>query len=189
MKQPGPLTGALVGLLVTAPLIVISTLAYQLAGLPFFVIDLFNFAVKILPGPFVNVSKGTMANLIIALNLGRVDTAAKITEQAIAVVQMLGVGVIVAAAFFAVLSNSRSRSAGVVLGLILGVITALISATTLPLTATTGSPALNAAWNIAACIGWGWVVNWARLYLSEAKALTPVPSASGRGVQDVQTLS
>lgn len=170
MKKPGIFTGALVGLIATAPLIVISTLAYQLAGLPFFVIDLFNFAVKILPGPLVNFGKGTMANILVTANFGRLDTVAKITEQAIGIVQMLGIGIVIAALFFALLPKNPNRNLGAILGLVIGVIVAYISATSLPSTASTGSPALNAIWNVLAFVIWGQFLQWTYIKLSEPDA-------------------
>ncbi len=175
MKQPGLLTGALVGLIATAPLIVISTLAYQLAGLPFFVIDLFNFAVKILPGPLVNFGKGTMASILVALKFGRLDTVAKITEQAIGLVQMLGIGIVVAAIFFLVMRNRPNRIAGILLGLVVGLIVAWISATSLPSTASTGSPLINIVWNVGAFVIWGWFINWVQMRLSEPATVETTP--------------
>ncbi len=180
MKQPGLLTGALVGLSATAPLIGISTLAYQLAGLPFFVIDLFNFAVKVLPGPLVNFGKDTMASLLVGLNLGRLDTIAKITEQAIGLVQMLGIGIVVAAVFFLVMRGRPNHNAGVILGLVMGLIVAWISATSLPATASTGSPLLNIAWNVLAFVIWGWFVNGVQLRLSEPAPVTAAPVTASR---------
>ena len=49
MTRPGVLTGAWVGLLLTAPLIVISALGNQLAGLPFIPFDLFPFIRDLTP--------------------------------------------------------------------------------------------------------------------------------------------
>jgi hypothetical protein len=179
MKQPGVWTGALVGLIATAPLIIISTLAYQLAGLPFFVIDLFNFAVKVLPGPLVNFGKDTMAKTLVALNFGRLDAVAKTTEQAIGVAQMLGIGIVVAAVFFLVLRGHPNKSAGWLLGLIMGLVVAWISATTLPPTATTG-PLISVAWNVIAFVVWGWFINWVQMRLSEPDPVAAVPVTASR---------
>jgi hypothetical protein len=45
-------TGALVGALLTAPLIGVMYLADQLGGLPFVPFDLFDWLTRVLPGPW-----------------------------------------------------------------------------------------------------------------------------------------
>ena len=162
MSRPGILTGAWVGLLLTVPLIVISALGNQLAGLPFIPFDLFPFIRDLTPGAILTLVIDTMVSTIITLDLGRVDEAAKVAEQAMAILMLVGVGVVAGAVFFAVLNAIKARGAtlwGLLLGLVVGVPLALISSD-LGLTARTGAPALNMLWIVLLFAVWGVLHAW-----------------------------
>jgi hypothetical protein len=162
MKKPGILTGALVGLLLTAPLIVISALANQIAGLAFAPFDVFPFIRDITPGGLLTFVIDTMVDSIIALNVGRVDIVSKVVEQGMAIGMLLGIGIIAGAIFFAVMKPSQgdqSYGPGVLLGLLVGVPVALISAQ-VGLSARLDSDALNAIWLVVIFVIWGVAVNW-----------------------------
>jgi hypothetical protein len=179
VKPPGMLDGALVGLLVTAPLIAISGLAYQLAGLAFVPFDLFGFVRNVAPGRLLIASIELMKNAIEMLHLGRVDTTAKLAEQSMAVLQVAAIGLVVAALYFHVMHGRTSRLAGWFLGLIVGIILAALAGT-VPTSAATGSPVLNAAWIVASFVVWGWAVNWCHTRLVEAGGVVPAPATAPR---------
>ena len=98
-----------------------------------------------------------MVSTIIALDLGRVDEAAKVAEQAMAILMLVGVGVVAGAVFFAVLNAVKARGVtlpGLIYGLVVGVPMALISSD-LGLTASTAAPALNMLWIVLLFAVWG----------------------------------
>lgn len=162
MRRPGVLTGALVGLLLTAPLIVVSALGNQLAGLPFFPFDLFPFIRDLTPGAVLTFMIDSMVSVIRALNLGRVDTAAKTAEQGMAMLMLIGVGIVAGGLFFLVMRGLRARSAlaaGLIFGLIVGALMILISAG-FGLSTSAGAAA-STLWTILLFALWGLAFGWA----------------------------
>lgn len=163
MSKPGLWTGAWVGLLLTAPLVVVSALGNQLAGLPFIPYDLFPFVRDLTPGLVLTTVIDTMVSAIIAFGLGRVDEAAKVAEQGMAILMLVGVGVVAGALYFAIMKRANTDNlmlSGLLLGLLLGVPLALISHS-LGLSARTGSALLNAAWILLLMGVWGLLHAWA----------------------------
>lgn len=162
MSRPGILTGAWVGLLLTLPLIIISALGNQLAGLPFVPYDLFPLIRDLTPGAILTLVIDTMVSTIIALDLGRVDEAAKTAEQGMAILMLVGVGVVAGAIFFAVLNALKSRGgalSGLLFGLTVGIPMAIISQS-LGLSASTGASALNLLWIVLLFAIWGLLHAW-----------------------------
>jgi DMSO/TMAO reductase YedYZ molybdopterin-dependent catalytic subunit len=185
VNKPGILTGALVGLLLTAVLIVFFVLGFQLFGLPFVPSDFFNFVRDLTPGPLLTAGIDFMVGTITALNLGRTDTAAKTAEIAIAILMLGGVGIVASAAFFAALRNreiERPYVSGLILGVLIGIPVAVISAL-VGITATT-PPLLNLIWIVGAFLLWGAALDWAYGYLAEqaAAAGETAPTASAQAV-------
>lgn len=179
MSRPQVWFGALAGLLLTVPLIVVSALGNQLAGLPFVPFDLFPFIRDLTPGAILTLVIDTMVSTIMNFNLGRVDEAAKLAEQAMAILMLVGVGVVAGVIFFAVLNALRARSNtlfGLLFGLVVGVPLAFISRD-LGLSASTGAPALNMLWIVLLFAVWGVLHAWVydRLTL-------PTPNESGHPV-------
>jgi hypothetical protein len=161
MNRPGLLTGALVGGLLITPMLVISALATQLAGLPFAPFDLFPAVRDILPGWLLTFTIDRMVDTLIAFNVGRLDNAAKVAEQGMAVLMVLALGVAVGAVFFGAMRRVPVTSVipGLLLGVFIGIIMAVISLD-VGLTATTPD-ALSAAWLVVLFAGWGALLNWA----------------------------
>jgi DMSO/TMAO reductase YedYZ molybdopterin-dependent catalytic subunit len=93
----GVLVGALVGGLTSLPLIALSFLGSQLAGLPFIPFDVFDWLARVLPGRLIIVTIETMVKVIRALNLGATDTVAKRVEGGLGVLFFIGVCVVVGA--------------------------------------------------------------------------------------------
>lgn len=175
MSRPGILTGAWVGLLLTMPLTVVSALGNQLAGLPFIPYDLFPLIRDLTPGAILTAVIDTMVGTITALNLGRVDEAAKTAEQGMAILMLIGVGIVAGAIFFAVLNAIKTRGValpGLLFGLIVGIPMALISQN-LGLSATTGATALNTLWIVLLFAVWGLLHAWVYSQLSSPE---PTPN-------------
>ena len=103
MKKLNLGTGALVGALLTAPLIGVMYLANQLAGLPFVPFDLFDWLTRVLPGPVITFGIDLMIDTMLWLGVSVANTA-KIAEQIMAVLQFFVGGVIAAVIFFGVMS-------------------------------------------------------------------------------------
>lgn len=178
MSRPGIWTGAWVGLLLTVPLIVVSALGNQLAGLPFVPFDVFPFIRDLTPGAILTFVIDTMVNTITALDIGRVDEAAKTAEQGMSILMVVGIGIVAGAIFFAVLNAIKARNValpGLLFGLIVGVPIGLISQN-LGLSARTGAPALNLLWIVLLFAVWGVLHGWVyqRLMLPEPTRTDPV---------------
>lgn len=115
-------TGALLGVVLTSPLIAVMYLADQLADLPFVPFDLFEWMTILLPGPIITFGIDAMIDTMRFLGVNVADTA-KIAEQVMAVLQFLVMGVVAGAVFYAVLKSQNikpSFTAGLVLGALFG---------------------------------------------------------------------
>jgi hypothetical protein len=178
MKRPNVLYGALVGILLIVPLIVLFALANQLSGLPFPPFDLFPVIRDLTPGPVITATIDTMVRTITSLNLGRVDTAAKIAEQAMAILFLVGAGAVVGGLFFAAMrrvSLDNAMIVGVLLGIVAGIVMAVITQNR-GLSERTGLPILNVLWEVILFTLWGWLLGrtYERLSVPEVTASTPI---------------
>lgn len=180
MSKPGIILGAMVGGLITAPLIALSALANQLAGLPFMPFDLFPLVRDYTPGRLLIFTIERMADAIIALNLGRVDKAAKIAEQAMTMGMLLAFGIAAGVVLFALLNAANKGGTlahlwGLGYGLVVGAVMALISAR-YGLSASLDVPmAARAAWLLFIFAVWGLVLGWSYRQLAGEEA--PMPAA------------
>src|SRR5438309_1488848 len=111
LGRPGILSGAMVGLMLTASLIAIFYLAWKLAGLPFVAFDVFDWLARALPGSVIAYGIDAMVSVIRALHLGPTAETAKIAEKTMAIAGMLVTGAILGAALFALLRAFRRSSA------------------------------------------------------------------------------
>ncbi len=176
-------SGALVGALLTAPLIALFYLADQAAGLPFVVYDLFDWLTRILPGEIVPRTVEFMVNIIRDLNLGETSSTGKTIENAMAVLTFFGGGVVAGAVLFVVLrrydirlrGNSRTVP-GLITGVIMGLPMILISRH-VNVTATAPYSA-SLFWLVAAFLIWGALLSW-----SYFAAFEPVPVAAAGEAQ------
>jgi DMSO/TMAO reductase YedYZ molybdopterin-dependent catalytic subunit len=173
--RPKAATGALAGLLLTAPLIAIFYLAGQIAGLPFVPFDLFDGVTRVLPGPVTTFGIDLMIDTLRALNVGVSDTA-KTAEQSIAVAMALAAGVLFGAVYFAILRRQEDRPAlipGLILGAVQGVPALIVN---LLIGQSSIAPALRGLWVLVAFLGWGvafgWVYNRLRSLPPASKAET-----------------
>jgi hypothetical protein len=120
-SNPGFFRGALVSLLLLAPLMALNYLAAQLFTVPFVPYGLFEYLTRVLPGPLITRGIDTMVGVMNALSLP-VDDLAKAAEQGLAVAIFLILGVLVGGSYFALFRGTRTGwAAGLLPGLILGV--------------------------------------------------------------------
>ena len=161
MKKPGILLGALVGGLLTLPLLALTYVGMQIAGFPFVPFGLFGFIRDNTPGSILTATIDTMTALFKGLGVAT-DTASKAVEQSMGVITLLVIGIVAGAIFFAVLRRITRRQdwlPGVLLGLIVGV----------PLTAmsVSNSALFNAdsttsiVWLMGLFLLWGYAHNYA----------------------------
>ena len=109
MKKPGILLGALVGGLVSLPLLALFYVGQQVAGFPFVPFNVFNTVRDFTPGGVITFVIDQMISVITSLNLGRVDTTAKLIEQSMGILMMLAIMVIAGAVFFTVMRRQQHR--------------------------------------------------------------------------------
>ncbi len=161
-RKPSLLLGALVGALLTAPLLAIITLGQRLAGLPFLPSDFFNPVRDLTPGELLVFTIQRMVDVIIGLNLGRVDEVAKQVETAMAVGLIFIIGIISGVIFFWVFNRVERRTlptAGIIGGLIVGIPMALISQA-FGVTTTVEPKIVGALWLLLLFVGWGIAHAW-----------------------------
>jgi DMSO/TMAO reductase YedYZ molybdopterin-dependent catalytic subunit len=84
--------GLTLGLLMAVGVTALMWIGYRLVDLPFFPFDLFDWMTRVLPGRMVILAIETMVGIIRALRLGPTASTAKLAEQGIAVIQVLGGG-------------------------------------------------------------------------------------------------
>jgi DMSO/TMAO reductase YedYZ molybdopterin-dependent catalytic subunit len=152
-------TGALVGLLATAPAVALMALADRLAALPFVPFDLFDWTTRVLPGGLVTFGIDSM---IAALEFVGLDVAntAKAAERATAVLAFVALGTVAGALFFAFFVRRRSRpdtAAGLVMATLLGLPLAAIS---LAIGGARERPLVSVLWLAVVFLGWGALLSW-----------------------------
>ena len=175
MTKPGLGSGALVGGLLTAPLIGLMFLARQLFGLAFVPLELFDWITRILPGDVVTFGIDLMIDTMLFVGANVANTA-KTAEQVTAVLLFLFGGVVVGALFFGIMEARRGTpdvTAGLVLGALFGLPLAGIS---IALGQSNVVPALNLLWAIGLFLGWGVATSKAC-----ARLLPPYPEIVDEG--------
>ncbi|MGQ0568852.1 MAG: molybdopterin-dependent oxidoreductase [Armatimonadota bacterium] len=178
--KPGTSIGALVGALLTAPLIAVFYLGWKLGGLPFAPFDLFDWVTRRLPGSIVTIGIDLLVKIIRALDLGSTDTAAKAAEQLMGIAGFFIAGVVAGAVLFAILrvrDGTSAYSFGGILGALSGVGVVLISQS-VNRSATT-SPLVSGLWILAAFLTWGAAFGWVHSRLSTGSTMTAEAEDSG----------
>lgn len=180
MKKPGILLGALVGGLLTLPLLALLYVGQQLAGFPFVPFNVFNNVRDLTPGGMITFVIDQMINVITSLNLGRVDTTAKLIEQSMGILMLLAITIIAGAIFFALMRRAQHRQEwlpGVILGLIVGVALTILSLAGTQVYS--ADPFASAIWIVGLFILWGYAVIWAynRLTYALTSAAPDTPPA------------
>jgi DMSO/TMAO reductase YedYZ molybdopterin-dependent catalytic subunit len=175
IRRPGFLSGALVGALLTAPLVAVFYAGWKLAALPFVPFHAFDWTARILPGRVITFGIDSMVKVIRGLRIADTASAAKAAEQAMAIAVFVVAGILVGAAVFAAARVFQSRSIfpGALAGAALGVGSVML------LHGSGRSAAVPAA------IGDAWVVTlflaWGIALGLVSRHLVPAPDVSGRG--------
>lgn len=120
MSKPSLLAGLLIGGVLAAPLAALSSAAHALAGLPYLPAFVFGFLRDLLPGDLVPRFIRLMSDVILALQIGRLDEVAKTTEEIIAFVTFVAVCALAGLIAFAVLNAALRQRADIAPGLAVG---------------------------------------------------------------------
>lgn len=187
-KKISILTGALLGGVLTLPLMALSYLGSTLADLPFFPAFIFAFLRDTAPGEVVPRTVQVMSSIITGLNLGRVDTVAKTAEEIISLMIVVVIGLVVGAIAFAIFNAALSRRAdalaGLILGAVLGLVMILIQGN-FPRLILTGT-IFTAIWTFALFILYGlalsYIYNTLRFRVTEA---APAAAAATANVESL----
>ena len=184
LRKPTLWLGALVGGLLTPALTSVLFLADQVAGLPFLPFDVFDFAVKTLPGPLLTFGVDIVVDMIIAFNLGETSAAAKTAEHLMGLVAFLALGAIAITLLYGLMNRSKTQARnlvpGLALGLAFGAVMMLVSSQ-VNLTATAPVPA-QIVWVIVAFALWGMAANWIYNDLAHSDGKTKTDETTGESV-------
>jgi DMSO/TMAO reductase YedYZ molybdopterin-dependent catalytic subunit len=156
VRKPGFLTGALVGALLTAPLVAVFFVGWRLFELPFAPFNVFDWIARVLPGRVITFGIDSMVKAIRALHIGDTASAAKAAEQTMAIVIFVVAGALTGAVLFAILRLLRSRLAvfpAVVAGAIAGVAAVAVARSLGRVSSI--QPAIGELWTLAAFVAWG----------------------------------
>ncbi len=177
-------TGALVGALVTAPLLGLMYLANELAGLPFAPYDLFDWATRVLPGPLVTFGIDLMIDTMLFFGISVAD-AAKTAEKVVAVVQFFFMGVGVGAIFFGIM-RLRDAQPNLRSGLVFGVIAGLpMIAISIAIGGSDREPILSILWLLALFLAWGVALREGYSRLNPAEGHAALPKGQGKAVEEI----
>jgi hypothetical protein len=164
MTKPGFRLGALVGLLLIAPLMVVGLLVSQLTkgAFTFPVNDLFNLTRDLGPGALVTLTIDTIKAITEGLNLGRVDVVAKLVEQGMLILIMLVAGMVIGGLVFWLAKTNRSAYLyGMLIGAAFGVALAARAAYTFYTFGRNDFPVANSIWLVGLFTLWGIGLGWA----------------------------
>ena len=146
--------GALAGALLTGPLIGVMYFTDELAGLPFVPFDLFDWITRVLPGSVVTFGIDLMIDGMRLVGMSVADSA-KTAEQAMAIAQFFGGGVVAGALFFGIVRLGGARpniTAGLAIGALFGLPMIAIS---IAIGGYDVEPTLVALWLLLLFLGWG----------------------------------
>ncbi len=190
-QKPSLVTGGVVGLLLTPPLIAVLFLAFQLIGTPFVPFDVFDWVGRVLPGAVITFGIDMIVGVITALKLGETSSAAKMAEHILAVGGLVATGVIAGAVLFALLRRIDNKSRylpGIITGLVVGLPVMFIS-TSINKSAS-ASMLVSAVWIVLAFVVWGLALSWVynRLSASTMPTMTPAVAGASASSSSVQVL-
>lgn len=158
------LAGVVLSTLITAPLAAIIYLANRALDLPFLPTNLMDWLIPIIPGGLITFGIDRMIDLITALDLGRVDTTAKLAEGIMAVFLFMGLSITVGTIYATAAERlKRIPFAGAIIAVTFAIPVAIISNYELTSdNAFYSGPSLVArsAWIIGAFAVWGLALQW-----------------------------
>ncbi len=157
MRRPSLMLSAVLGGLTALPLMALLYLGERLAGLPFVPFDLFDWLTRVLPGGVITLGIDAIVSAIATLKLGETSSTAKHVEQAIAVGQMVGIGLLFGAIIAVIARRRRARGwqAGAIAGALLFL---LVTAVELNLALGVASRPAALLWLAVLFVGWGCVL-------------------------------
>jgi DMSO/TMAO reductase YedYZ molybdopterin-dependent catalytic subunit len=182
MRRPSVFLGALLGGLTSLPLIALSYLGQQWAGLPFIPFDLFDWLARVLPGRLITVVIDTMVRIITLLGIGPISSAAKRMEQLQGILFIVGGGVVFGA-IIALVIRLRNWS-GSTVGLAAGLLVFMLAAA---MEISLGGPAMDnpavaLLWLAILIVGWGTLLGtW--LSVRQAPDATPATTEEFRAAR------
>ena len=151
-------TGALLGGLLTAPMIGLMYLGDKLLGLPFVPYDLFDWITRVLPGPVVTFGIDLMIDTMRLLGISVADSA-KTAEQISAVLNFFVIGIVTGIIFYAILSlrvSKRGHKPDLLTGLVIGGLFGLpLIAISTTIGQSTLTPIVEILWLAVLFLGWG----------------------------------
>lgn len=160
MKMKYILRGALIGSLLTIPMIVLMNLAALILGLPFAPFDFFNWMSRMLPGPVITFGIDLMIDSMLLLGIN-VANSAKTAEQVMAVGLFLVSGVLAGVVFYWVI-RARQVSADSLAGLVIGSVYGLpIVVISVGFGDYSAHPVLSLFWLGLLFLVWGFAFSWA----------------------------
>ena len=179
--------GALVGGLLTVPVIAVMYLADNLLDLSFAPYDVFDWIARILPGPVVTFGIDLMIDSLEMLGLD-VAATAKTAEHIQAVLAFALAGVVATIIVYGVVGRRSTGSGpelGLVVGAVLGVPIAAISAS---MTQSSTSVAFIFLWVLGVFCVWGVAaVATARRLLPQSSS-TPIDASEQEGTRSVEVV-
>jgi DMSO/TMAO reductase YedYZ molybdopterin-dependent catalytic subunit len=182
MKKLNLGTGALVGALLTAPLIGVMYLADQLAGLPFVPFDLFDWLTRVLPGPLITFGIDLMIDTMLLVGMSVADSA-KTAEQIMAVLQFLVGGIIAGMVFFGVI-RARQIKPDLIAGLVMGALFGLPFITiSIAIGQSSVAPLLQILWLALLFLAWGLAMSWACRRLAPVETEAAAKADQTRAVE------
>ncbi len=143
MKLRNVRFGALVGALLTAPMMALMYFADKWLDLSFTPFDVFDWIARILPGPVVTFGIDLMIDGIGLVGASVADTA-KTAEQIMGLMMFLIGGIVLTAVVFAIVETRGRSSRGDGLGLLVGAVVGIPIAI---ITANIGQSSVNVAFN------------------------------------------
>ncbi len=153
-RSPSLLLAAGLGALTSLPVIALSYLGSQVAGLPFFPFDLFDWLARVLPGNIITVGIDSMVNFIQLFGIGPISTTAKSFEQATGMVLVIAGGAVLG--LLVALAIRRTRWSGAQVGAVLTVLAFLaLVAIELSLGTISSIGSLATLWLAILIVGWG----------------------------------
>jgi DMSO/TMAO reductase YedYZ molybdopterin-dependent catalytic subunit len=153
-------TGALVGIVLTAPMAAVFYLAWKLAGLSFVPFDAFDWVARTLPGSLITFGIDVMVQMIRALHLGRTSDVAKSLEQFLALAAFCIAGAVAGAVLFAIWRACKKTVLpwGILSGAVAGSAAWLIG---VDLGRTALHPFAEGLWIVGSFSVWGALLGWA----------------------------
>jgi len=172
MRRPSLFLGAILGGLTSLPLIALSYLGQQLAGLPFVPFDLFDWLARVLPGGIITTGIDTMVRVIKLLSLGPTSTTAKRIEQSSGILLVIVGGVIVGLIVALIVRSKNWTGSGV--GAVAGLVVFLfIAVVEVRLGNISSNPGIALLWLAVVIIGWGILLG---AWLASERSLAMAPA-------------